>query len=464
MSGAEVLLRGALLLAAITLTVTLNAVGAAAEQAYVANTIGEPIWVVLVPGSLHLLLPGERLAVTPPAAACVAQESLVVYLSVGERLVARAWLRDWTLVNGSGRCVEISGPGVYTPLYVREALLTVESDPPGLVSYQLWAEEGRQVNVSVPEVIELEEARYAFAGWRGAPLPPRANVSIPLVTPTTLTAIYDVAYRVRVTLEPVGAVVFDGFLDAGAVFLPRLDPIIYQDNDTRLVLASVTVNGAPLEAAGQQSRSLRVTGPLDVRAYYRVEYRILVVTPAGTSEMWAPPGGRVALEAPQVYEGNSTARLVFTGWLGVNATTPTATVTVTGPAVYKAVYEREYLVSFTSPLGSWERWAREGSIVPIVQPERLPGIVYDRVLAYYIVNGGVVQPTRGGVLLLKVDGPATVTAVYVVSPNIVHLALLAGFILSVAALYLAFQVYQAERRGSKQAPMVVGPGGGGATD
>ena len=208
---------------------------------------------------------------------------------------------------------------------------------------------------------------------------------------------------------------------------------------------------------------MRVTGPLNITVHYRVEYRILVVTPAGTSERWAAPGSRVTIEAPQVYEVNSTARLVFAGWLGLNATTPRVTVTVKGPAVYKAVYDREYLVSFTSPLGSWERWAREGSIVPIVQPERLPGIVYDRVLAYYIVNGDVVRPTRGGILLLRVDGPATVTAVYVVSPNVVHLALLAGFILSVAALYLAFQAFQAERRRAAQ-PVVVGPGGGGATD
>ncbi|MEB3806277.1 MAG: hypothetical protein GSR73_02020, partial [Desulfurococcales archaeon] len=129
------------------------------------------------------------------------------------------------------------------------------------------------------------------------------------------------------------------------------------------------------------------------------------------------------------------------------------------PVKLVAVYRAKYKVTVNSPLGKEEYWVAKGEELPLVLPARLPGVVYDRVLKYYIINAEKIPAPKEGLMLVKVDKPLMITAVYVVKSNWLHLFILLGFILAVISLYIVFSVGREEDKTSGERA-VIGQGRG----
>jgi len=86
------------------------------------------------------------------------------------------------------------------------------------------------------------------------------------------------------------------------------------------------------------------------------EWRVVVVRPDGSEEVFYVPNGTAFEYVPPPLDLGNRTRLVDA--------TPIKLVVATGPVRARASYGgREYLVRFSSPLGAEERWARAGEAV-----------------------------------------------------------------------------------------------------
>ena len=428
------------LLLATLIIMPLVASAGDAREASVINPL--PVGLELLVKYNTVVIPPRGAYSSPvPATVCVPYGSLQVYTGEGVLKVFSGWLVD-NVYSGNDTCIRVDGESVVEPLYRTLYRVVVNSNPPGVYYNSIWVEPYRVYEVTVPSVVEGEEARYVFKGWGLQELPPSTRITIPVIAPTTLTVLYDVEYRVRVydaagDVSRILYVASGKVLDLRRVLEARIE---YVGTGARDVLSKILVNGVELPRG---TYTIAVNEPLDIVPVYTREYLVKVESPVEVKSIWAPEGANITVSVPGEVKVNETVKLVFTGWEGVGAEAPTVVLRVTGPLTIKALYHKVFKVTINSPLGVDEVWAAEGETLPLVLPTRLPGVVYDRVLKYYIAGERIIPVPREGVALLKVDQPLRVTAVYTVRANWYHLAVITGFVLALLAIYLALSLREA---------------------
>jgi hypothetical protein len=111
------------------------------------------------------------------------------------------------------------------------------------------------------------------------------------------------------------------------------------------------------DGAATPSRRVNLTGNLEVRALYRLQYYIHFKTPWGTVEGWFDRGAEVETPGGDVLQEDWRYR--FKGWSG-SGCPASGKLVVLGPARCEAVYAREYRVVVKHFNGTETYWVKEG--------------------------------------------------------------------------------------------------------
>ncbi len=417
---------------------------AVSAQGYVVleNPLDVPI-TFTVDSATVVLAPHAKINVEHGSTICIGDGYLEVHLSVGAKKVFHGWIADNVYVS-SGKCVEAGNYTVVKPLFKNYYRIVVASKPPGAFYYSNWSEENSIIHVEVPRVIDNGSVRYVFTGWSDSSLPNRNEIEIPVVSPMTITANYKVLYKVRL-LGLNNSLLRESYVAMGSQLnllqLYYSQSIVAVNGTVRYRLAGFIVNNATYQG---KNSVVTVNQPLVVEPVYVKEYYVEIVTPVENRTFWVPEGYNLTVNIPSEIKVNDTVKLEFTGWKNMKIDTTKFVLHVDKPVKLVAVYRAKYKVTVNSPLGKEEYWVAKGEELPLVLPARLPGVVYDRVLKYYIINAEKIPAPKEGLMLVKVDKPLMITAVYVVKSNWLHLLILLGFILAVVSLYIVFSMGREE--------------------
>ncbi|MEB3861307.1 MAG: hypothetical protein GSR84_03710 [Desulfurococcales archaeon] len=426
-------------LPALMLILVLQAIYPLAHsaQAIVANPLDQPLRVE-VNGAPYVIEPGGRLGVSPGSRVCISDEA--IYTGPGSRLAFDSWLKGGE-VESASKCIVV-GEGEYKPLYRVEYLVQVDL---GFMAEGLWAAEGGVVTYTAPREVEADGVLYRFSRWVNAVDPDNLTLVIPVYGPVKVKAVYE--ELVEVVIHGPGGSSRE-WVRPGEWSLIPVDPVV-EEGDSRLVLTGVEPLGGEARLLGGYL-AVKPSGRMVVWLNYTRYYRVAVESPLGERVEWAREGSLYTIKVDPVAMVGSDRRLVFQ-WMEVNGERvgyPSYTILVEGPVRAMVGYAEEVLVTVRSPLGEQEHWRRAGDRLVVYQPPVLPGVVYERVLAYYLVNGSAREPGSGGVLVLTVGGPTDVVPVYVERIAWRNLAAMTMVIASALIIYyvIVYTVYRQKPR------------------
>jgi len=144
-------------------------------------------------------------------------------------------------------------------------------------------------------------------------------------------------------------------------------------NDTRLVARASAVADGPKRVSLTISR----------------EYRVAVVAPNGTAELWRPEGSPLAI-SPYALEYNNGTRVEVEGF----------NVTVAGPMEARLNYTVYYWISVTTPFNKTEGWVKRGAFVNVTLPQ------------FVDLGNGTALRNPNGTCVFIVDGPRRCAVTY----------------------------------------------------
>lgn len=121
--------------------------------------------------------------------------------------------------------------------------------------------------------------------------------------PTTIYPVYRREYLVNISLPTGNTTVW---VQEGDSY-PLKAPSTIQVNDTVKLVFSHW--GGDINASSP-TFIVKVTKPLNVRAYYTTLYRVEIVSPLGTETRWVSKGGRLAIYQPPELPGVLTSRVL----------------------------------------------------------------------------------------------------------------------------------------------------------
>ncbi len=389
-----------------------------------------------VEDKLLILPPGDGIPIESGSRICI--ESKIIYLQPDTRLVFRGWLIDRVFASRDN-CIVLSSPGTYTPDYIEEYLVQVVIEATGEV-YSFWVEKGSLFTFNAPREILSVDVLYRFSSWSTGIDPDNSTLTLPITSPTTVKAFYKKFYPVKI-YGANGAVVDTKIVEAGATVVIKMEEIIDYGNGTRSVLEDLKIigNGDAIEVV-PGTYIVRVDGVLDILPVYSTYYRVVVEDPTGSEEYWVRKGSIFEEKARETITLSTNIRLRFRGWEGeIQSNTPSLSLSIEKPVRVRAVYTREYKIEIEGPLGTKELWLEEDTKFPVYLPEKLPGVISSRTLKGYIVNGEYRELGQRKILMLDIDKPYKLVAIYEVEIEWVNVLILAGIVLSAIALYLVYE-------------------------
>ncbi len=430
-------------------TSLIGLISYAQENTIIVNNLDRPI-IIRVENNTVVIKPGYSLAIEPTLRVCIGNEFIA--LSDGVRLRFSGWLVNNLLTPVN--CV-VARPGdVLEPFYEREFLVIVTSMPEGIFMHQAWYKSGT-IDINVPKLVDGSYAKYRLRYSSDGvllqiPDQEQAVLELAVSSPLSVILYYEATYKVTIMLDHYGINNKELWIKEGALVVTSIPPEIQASDKEKLVLSGISASGADV-------RLLTPLGALEIKTvkpgakvfplytkYYLVRYE----TAAGTVEKWVPEGGQITLDAisPQQQQ-TGNYRLVFERWDGdIKSLSPVITVTVDKPLELRAVYRIEWKVTVDSLIGTREYWVPDGGTQIIFVPPELPGVLIGRQLDFYLVNGQKVEPGPGGLIKVgPVKEPVQVVAVYksVILWN--NVAILAGLLIGVVLIYIAYDLFASGR-------------------
>jgi hypothetical protein len=273
---------------------------------------------------------------------------------------------------------------------------------------------GTTVCAPGPRVYKTEGDRWIFQQWSD-------HTPDKCITPTrpgVYRAIY--AHEVLVVLKSTAPGV------ARSMWAPYGEPIKFEvpavipsGEDTRYRFDSWSDG----ETQFDRTNSIAPVKPTALEVRWTREQRLQIDGPENANLQgsgWYPDGTNLVLRAPETLPGESDqARWKFSQWESTsfppavlqNAQSPISAVTMQMPYSIRAVYQKQYLVSATSPLGTLKRdWVNEGQDVALEAPAMTDIVADQERLVFKRWDGidGLLSPKIVG----KVDKPINVTATY----------------------------------------------------
>jgi hypothetical protein len=366
---------------------------------------------------------------------CVPRE---VYMSPETRYRFYGWIEKGRLISAEP-CLEVGPRQNVTARYVREHLVTVFSDDGSYVR-QVWAEEGKPVELEIPLKMEGEgvqlRLKRALLDGRLPLQVVEGKVVIGVSRPVTVQLSYAKYVRVNVTkvaLDGEGRSVIYSEVRWAEEGVLKVEPEARIERDGK----ALQLEGYELVGEGSVSESrslvLKVESPSTLFLYYRVLYPMVVNDASGSRTIYARKGEVVEVSAAERVKVGPT-ELVFAGWKEVPALTPKVELRANGNATLTAVYHKFCDLTVQTPLGTQTRSLEEGQAATVVLPQELPATPFTRRALKEIYVDGV----KNGPLPLVVRGCSVreVTAVYEVSYDLVQIGLLVGGIAGLAAGYV----------------------------
>ncbi|WP_062662904.1 hypothetical protein [Aeropyrum camini] len=136
-------------------------------------------------------------------------------------------------------------------------------------------------------------------------------------------------------------------------------------------------------------------------------------------------GSKLSLEFDPEIELTPQAKLVLSHVEagGERISSPRVEMTVTGPLEVRAVYDTYYALETESILGRSLQWVEAGDTATLYFPPEMPGGVFTRLRLSHVVVNGEEAPLGGGRVVVEVDSPKRVVAVYTVEPVAWRIAL-----------------------------------------
>lgn len=357
-----------------------------------------------------------------------------LYLNTFVRFYFSGWYSNGTLLE-SKNCYTITS-GQYLAHYTKQYLITIIYSPQGVVANSTWADAGSLTSFNVPTLIADRDYSYKLHKVliQGSPIfAPFGKFQISADNPTNIEALYDVFVNVTLILPSSRQTIW---VPIDKPWYYTFPPIMESGNESRYRLDGFNVIGASQYTISSNTIIVNPSSPLTIQPIYNLYYSVMVDGPSGILlRGWFKQGSLANITAPQQLQLNEQEKLVFTGWKGANGTS-SLSIQVNGPIHLSAIYATEYQVTQISPLGSSSRFVMKGNATALYFPPILPASLgFTRYLKTVLVNGIEVQ-NNGGVIVLSVQGPTEVTAVYEYGPDYVFIAIILIIVVLVSIGYI----------------------------
>jgi hypothetical protein len=273
---------------------------------------------------------------------------------------------------------------------------------------------GSEICAPGPVVYKSEGERWLFQQWSDGTTDP----CVTLTKPGSYRAIY--AHEVLVVIKSTAPGVQRSIWAAYAKPM-KLDvpPTIERNPETRFRFESWSDG----ERLFDPSNTIAPVKPIVLEVRWIREHHLQVDGPEAANLLgsgWYTDGTNLVLRAPEMLPGSSDQeRFKFAQWETTsfppaalqNPQSPTTTVNIQMPYTIRAVYQKQYLVSATSPLGTLKRdWVSDGEEV-ILEAPSISDIVPDLDRLVFKRWEGMDGPLSPKIIG-KVDKPINVTAVY----------------------------------------------------
>ncbi len=286
---------------------------------------------------------------------------------------------SWSDGGALAHAVVASAPISVSGTFLQQQGLLVSTQPGGLnftfdganysSSQTFWLSLDTYHAVSVATLeFAGSGVRYRFASWSDGGA---ASHVVHFTGATAVTAAFSAEYYLTVT-SPVPGAAGGGWFPSGTTATATITYSTYlQDPGTRLVFAGW---GGDASGTGTASNPIVMDGPKTAQAVYTTQYYLSVTSAYGTSSGagWYDAGSTATFAVnASVLSVSPGVRVSFAGWSGnATGTSLSGTFTMDGPRTASAEWEREYLVTVTSDVGTVTGggWYAAGATVTLGAP------------------------------------------------------------------------------------------------
>ena len=360
--------------------------------------------------------------------------SNIVYVSYDTRYIFYGWY-----VNDSLRI----------PVFKEEVLINVyaslNAGKKKILLYTRWVPSGVPVTIHAPSRIEeSKDIIHVFRRWKIGFNPLSTNNTIVVTKPTIVEAVYDTYLKVTIYIKP--------FNRKTTLWVK------YGSNLIKIFNTTEKANGRTyrfknLYAIGEYSKYstppnilfIKVYSPVKVIVEYVPEFKVYIKLPSGIIRKIVGLYDEITIPEIEREVTFDNVRYVFRYWLIQSETgieyvkSLNLRYIVTSDVNITAIYDVEYKVTISSPLGIQSSWVKANSEFYVYQPVKLPATFFTyRVLESYVVDGRVLKAPSTGVVRIVVDKPTTIIAVYKYVIDWLHIGLLVASIFLIVLGYLLY--------------------------
>jgi hypothetical protein len=370
---------------------------------------------------------GSKVCVTPS-----------IYMDMDRRYVFKGWgdgLKD--------PCRVVSANTTYTALYYEQVLIQVFSE---LREYSksFWVDVGEYVNLTVPEVVERDGVRYVFIEWSGGEEPWNTRNHFVAVKPVRLELRWEPMYLLTLTSSHGVVVNGSGYYKYGSVAVISAPEEVLLEPTRKLVFERwVSIGPIPALIPNEKSSTttVRIEAPYIIKAEYEEMYYVEVLGLGGETvvKKWFKEGDTIQISVKPIIEVvQNEVRYVFRGWSDTSLPQiPSLTLSVDKPLRVQAIYEKQYRVEAVGEYGvSGTGWYPENSTAIL----KAPASPRTMLLLKTVFNGwtgDLSNPVnRGDTLIIRVNKPVRVMAVYSIEPDYISIAVLGAVVTVITAVGL----------------------------
>ena len=244
----------------------------------------------------------------------------------------------------------------YTP---SKHQLTINTDPVNLAnvtgpgSYS----EGTTASFGVSQTViqRSPDTRYVFSHWSGDYSGVGSSGALTMDTSKTVTAVYQLQYRLRLGAQPSSVPIpqGDGWYNAGDSVVLSISSTILGDYSSRLIFTAWSVDGQ--NTATGTSLTLKMDAPHTAAANYQQQYYLKVMSDQGIpyGEGWYNSGSSAQIYVSTPVSASYGVSIVFNGWQGdLQSSAQSAKVMMDGPKTVVATWRTDAtILDFTIATG-----------------------------------------------------------------------------------------------------------------
>ena len=250
----------------------------------------------------------------------------------------------------------------YSPYYTPTSKhqLTINTDPVNLAnvtgpgSYS----EGNTASFGVSQTViqKSPDTRYIFSHWSGDYSGVGSSGTLTMDTSKSITAVFQLQYRLRLDSQPSSVPVpdGDGWYNAGdSVVLSVSSTILGGDSGSRLIFGGWSLDGQNI--ASGNSLTVKMDAPHIATVNYQQQYYLKVMSDQGIpfGEGWYDAGSSAQIYVSTPVSSSYGVSILFNGWQGdFQSSAQSAKVMMDGPKTVVATWRIDSSIrDFTVAVG-----------------------------------------------------------------------------------------------------------------